>query len=171
MDVTAHGAAARRIEGDLDRIRWDPFRAHPTGLRSVVCPPSAHHRVGILPRSARIGQVAGVGARRPATSGSEDGPPWRGAVLLAGYVRERTEAPTASSPYSTPSTKTSRSGQSCRSATTVMLNWSAYDSAPTPMVRLDVMGTSGKSSRIGAPAKYRGTGGPGTSATYAFVIR
>src|ERR687897_649510 len=169
MDVTAHGAAARRIEGDLDRIRWDPFRAHPTGLRSVVCPPSAHHRVGILPRSARIGQVAAHGTRF--------GDMWlgrRAAVErrgLAGYVRERTEAPRASSPYSTPSTKTSRSGQSCRSATTVMLNWSAYDSAPTPMVRLAVMGTNGKSSRIGAPAKYRGTGGPGTSATYAFVIR
>ncbi len=33
------------------------------------------------------------------------------------------------------------------------------------------MGTSGKSSRIGAPAKYNGTGGPGTSVTYAFISR
>ena len=63
-----------------------------------------------------------------------------------------------------PLTKTSRSGQRSRSATAVMLNCPAYDSAPTPSDTLPMMGTMGNTSSSGAPAKYSGTGGPGTLA-------
>src|SRR5512133_2968117 len=75
-----------------------------------------------------------------------------------------TEAASASSDLRAPSAKRSMSGQSSRSATAVMLNWPAYDSAPAPIDTLAMMGTTGNTSSRGAPAKYSRTGGPGTLA-------
>src|SRR5262245_19205056 len=40
----------------------------------------------------------------------------------------------------------------------------AYESAPTPIDTLPMMGTTGNTSSTGAPAKYSCTGGPGTLA-------
>ena len=75
-----------------------------------------------------------------------------------------TETASLSSDLRTPSAKLSMSGQASRSATAVMLNCPAYDSAPTPSDTLPTIGTTGNTSSSRAPAKYSGTGGPGTLA-------
>lgn len=97
---------------------------------------------------------------------------WSFCISLRAYEAGATaDRARPSRAWRTPSANTSMSRQPSRSPTAVRLSCPAYDSAATTSVKFPIGGIIANISSSRAPARYSGTGGPGTLLTARFTDR